>query len=463
MDNLNDESIKGFASKLANIGKNTGIVIAGCLFAFITITNSTHYVGSGESVRFQNDVSGEHEWVQKEGIKWKAPFFSTVNSYNSVSTIAITDDSKLLETSSATRGPLNIGFADNYDGDIEASFRAKLSTDPRILEYMHQDVKSQENLEGNTFLPFAKDMLNVTANQFLAQNFMQGGKGAFKQRLQEQSDKGMRETRREKVLVSGNVADQSTKSKRSQASTAQQYIYKVVAQKDSKGKIIRRPHSLFKYGITITQVDLGEFVPSGDLKGYVDTIKQRERARAATIAEQSIEREKAITEQLKGERKRTTEKSIALRAKDKAVINGQKEIELAGIAAQKEIIDREKVAKLSIIDKTKDLQVAKASEGIEKANERAAKYKAQSQLHIGLAKAKVLAATYKAYDKTLYSMEIQRDTMLGVTKNLQGINITMPKVNIQGGATSGATTNSLDTVMNAIGVQELKKLAEGKK
>ena len=112
-----------------------------------------------------------------------------------------------------------------------------------------------------------------------------------------------------------------------------------------------------------------------------------------------------------------------------------------------------------IINKNKELQVAKANEGIQIANEKAAKYEAQAKLHNGLADAQILEARYNAYDKVLYSMEIQRDTMIRVTSNLQGINITMPQTMISGGA-NGKAINSLDTVMEAIGIQKLQEIAK---
>ena len=121
--------------------KKYAMYIIGGIFSLITISSSMHYVDSGESVRFQNNFTGAHEWTLTEGYKLKAPFFSEVDTYNSITTIAITDDRKLIETASATRPPLLVGFADNYSGIMEVSFRAKLSTNSIQLEAMHQDVK----------------------------------------------------------------------------------------------------------------------------------------------------------------------------------------------------------------------------------------------------------------------------------------------------------------------------------
>lgn len=394
--------------------------------------NSYTTVDSGETVRIQNNLTGGYEWHQTEGVKFKAPFFSRVDVYNTVSTVAVTDDHNLIKTSSATRQPMLVTFADNYGGDIEASWRVKLPTGGEKLEAFHQDVKGQKNYEGNTLLTFAKDMLNLTTDQFLAQDFMQGGKGAFKQRLSDQAEYGMLVTKREKVIISDNTADNSLSSDRSQSKTAAQYAYRVVIQTDETGKPLRRPHSLTKYGLSITQTDLGEFMPSPDLQKYVSKIKGREQERADTIAEQRTEREKAITEQLKGDRERVTAKNKALMEKDRKVIQGQQAVELAGIQAERERVERQKVSDLAKIDKQRELDIAKSNEGIQKANAMAAKYEAQAIKEKGLAQASVTKAKYNAIDKDIKLAELDLEAAKAIAKALPHINIEMPQMVING-------------------------------
>jgi len=425
--------------------KKYAAIAVGSIFLLTVILNSYIVVDSGETVRIQNNFTGGYEWHQQEGMKLKAPFFSRVDVYNTVSTVAVTSDSALISTSSAVRSPLLVTFADNYGGNIEASWRAKLPTSDEQLEAFHQDVKGQRNYEGNTLLTFAKDMLNLTTDQFLAQDFMQGGKGAFKQRLSDQAEHGMLVTKREKVKVSGNTADQTLQGDRSQAKTAEQFAYRVVVQTDSNGNPMRRPHSLQKYGITITQTDLGEFVPSEDLKRYVSTIKTRERERADTIAEQRMEREKAITEQLRGDRERVTAKNAALMEKDKQVIKGQQAVELAGIQAERERVERQKVADLAKIDKQRELDIAKANEGIQKANAMAAKYEAQAIKEKGLAEAAVTKAKYQAIDKDIKLAELGLQEAEAIAKVLPNVSIKMPEIVMTGGGEGSAVSDLLST------------------
>ncbi len=411
----------------------------------IVILNSFTTIDSSESVRIQNNFTGGYEWHTTEGIKLKFPFFSRVHVYNSVSTVAVTDDDGVIESASISRPPLPITFADNYGGQLEASWRVKLPTSPEQLERFHQDVKGQENFEGNTLLTFARDMLNLTSDQFLAQDFMQGGKGAFKQRLEDQGDNGMLVTKREKVLVQGQVADQnSTTKSRDQGKTAKQFVYKVVIQRDSEGKPLRREHSLDKYGVTVFQTDLGEFTPAPDLVQYVTTVKTRERERASVVANQNLERDKAVTEQLRGDRERITVKNTALKEKARAVIEAEKRVELATLQAEQEVVERSKVADLAVIDKNRELQIAKANEGIQKANAVAAKYEGNAIKEVGFAQAAVEAAKLKAktQNKAVFLGKLEADVQLAVAKALPHVKIDTPDNVITIGQTNGQNGQS---------------------
>lgn len=413
----------------------------GALFALVVAYQSFTVVEAGEVVRIQNTLNGNYSWETQEGIKFKIPFFSRVDNYNAVTTVAVTNDEELLRTASAVRDPLLVTFADNYGGLMEASWRMRLPVAPEKLEMIHQEVKNQRNLEGNTYLTFAKDMLNLTTDQFLAQDFMQGGKGAFKQRLTDQSAYGMLVTRRERVEVDDVVADQGTDGERSQASKSKQYTYRVVVQLDEKTKQpLRRPHSLEKYGIEVTQVDLGEFTPQPDLVSYVDVIKKRERERADMIADQRKEREAAMTEQLRGETSRIQAKNQSLMAKDQEVINGQKMVELATIQAKREVVERTKVSDLAKIDKERELNIAKANEDIQRANAMAAKFEAQAIKEKGFAEAEVTKANYNAIDKDIMRLEVDKAKALALYNSQ--MKVVMPTI-VGGG---NGEFNSLETM-----------------
>lgn len=456
----NDNDKSELVTTLKAAGKKGILYGAGIFTAIVIGFNSYTIVDSSESVRIQNSLTGGFAWHQTEGVKLKVPFFSRVETYNTVSTVAITDDKQLIDTASAVRSPLLVSFADNYGGHIEASWRVKLPSSDALLENFHQDVKGQTNYEGNTLLTFARDMLNLTTDQFLAQDFMQGGKGAFKQRLDDQAANGMLITKRQKVNTVGQTADQALSGNRSEVKTTEQFIYQVVIQTGPDGITpLRRDHSLKKYGIEITQVDLGEFVPQPDLVAYVNTIKVREKDRAGIVAEQRTERDKAVTEQLKGDRERITAKNKSLMEKDREVIEGQKHVELATIRAKREIVERNKVAELAIIDKTRELQVAKSNEGIQKANATAAKYEAIAIKETGFAMAAVKKADYAAIDKEILISNNNRDVALAMYGS--DMSITMPQyLNIGGEAANQTSVEQMSTLKM---MEQLRATTENQK
>jgi hypothetical protein len=377
-------------------------------------------------------------------MKLKMPFLSKVHIYNSVTTVAVTDDEGIIESASVSRQPMPVTFADNYGGRLEGTWRVKLPTSPEMLEKFHQDVKGQKNFEGNTLLTFAKDMMNLTTDQFLAQDFMQGGKGAFKQRLEDQGANGMLVTKREKVQVMGQIADSKGKKGRDQAKMAKQFDIKVVIQTDGNDIPLRRPHSLAKYGIEVFQTDLGEFAPNKDLIDYVSTIKTRERERADVVAEQGLERDKAVTEQLRGDRQVITVTNIALKAKATAVIEAEKQVELATLQAERETVERQKVADLAIIDKTRELQIAEANEDIQRANAIAARHQATAIKQVGFAVAAVDSAKLKAKNdnKVIYLAELNREVQIAVAKVLPETTIEAPQIVITNGGNGGGSAIS---------------------
>ena len=478
------------AQQVMKTVKKYGTAVALGLGLFVTGMSSFTTVESGELVRIQSTMNGNFEWHQTEGMKFKVPFFSRVDNYNAVSTICVSDDEEIVNTASAVRAPLMVTFADNYGGLMEACWRVRLSTSPDKLEQMHQEVKSQRNLEGNTFQTFAKDMLSLTTDQFLAQDFMQGGKGAFKQRLQDQADNGMLQTRREKVEVEDSVADQSLTGERDQNATAKQFQYKVVIQTDDKGIPLRRPHSLTKYGITVSQVDLGEFAPMTDLQEYVATIKRREKERADMIADQRKEREAAVNAQLKGETARISAKNKALMEKDREVIQAQKQVELAQIQADKEKVERQKVADLAVIDKQRELQIAKdneaietverqkvanlaiidkqrelqiaqANEGIQSANYQAALYEAKATKEKGFAEAAVAKAKLqaKSSNEKIYLAELSLEEAKAIAAVLPQVKIDTPDIVMSGNGQGNGVSDLLSTKL----VQDVVKTVKSNK
>ena len=123
----------------------------------------------------------------------------------------------------------------------------------------------------------------------------------------------------------------------------------------------------------------------------------------------------------------------------------QQKVEQAKLQAEKETVEREKVAALAIIDKERELQIAKSNEGIQKANAQAAKYEAQAIVEVGLANAKVKKADYAAIDKEILISNNNRDVALAMYESNMTIN--MPNyLNVGGEAAKQTSVENMSTI-----------------
>lgn len=114
---------------------------------------------------------------------------------------------------------------------------------------------------------------------------------------------------------------------------------------------------------------------------------------------------------------------------------------------------------LAVIDKTKELEIAKSNMEIYKANSDAALHEAKAIRAKGEAEAFVLAAKYRALgaNKEIYLAEMRRDTAKLLYENLNGFNVQMPQNYINsGGGDAGRMTSNIDVItgLAALGVME---------
>lgn len=419
----------------------------GAILTIIVILSSYIVVGSGESVRIQNNLSGSNTWHTSEGIALKAPFFSTVTRYNQEGTVAITDNEELCDTATLCSTPREVRFADTYSITTEASFRFSLPKNPEQLEAMHDKVKNQDNLFGTTLGPFAQDLINYTSSQFRAEDFMQGGQNEFKSRMIDQATNGMLVTKRVKEVIKTEVANRDSDRKGGTAHVGEQFIYKVNVLEGKDGLPLRNPTAIAAYGVTIVPagINLVDYTPEQKLRAFMIAKQDQVRKRAKIVEDQENERQQAITAQLTGERERIEKQNILLQQKDAARIAGEKAVVVANLEAERETIERQKVADLAIIDKKRELQIAKDNEGIQRANAIAAKHEANAIKEVGFAEAAVAKAKLNAKqtNKDIYLAELELEAELAFAKVLPDVKINMPELVMNGAGSSGGSISDL--------------------
>lgn len=454
---MNEQQISKVKSGAKKFGITGGLTFA----AIIVALNSFTTVGSGEAVRIQNNLSGGYTWKLDEGIALKAPFFSRVVTYSQEGTIAITDNEELCESASICANPRQVGFADTYGITVEASFRYSLSKNPEVLEQMHDKVKNSDNLFGNTLMPFSQDLINYTASQFKAESFLQGGQNSFKSRLVDQATNGMLVTKREKVLVKTEQANRN--SDRENTKVGQQFRYEVRIIEDSNGIPLRNPTAIEAYGISVVPagINLVDYAPEQRLKAFMVDKQDRVRARAKIVEDQENERQLAITAQLQGERERIQKQNVLLQQKDAAKIAGEKAVLQAKLQAERETVEREKVAALAIIDKERELQIAKSNEGIQSANYNASKFEAQAIKEKGFAEAAVDKAKLQAkqHNKEIYLAELALEEAKAIAQVLPHVKIDTPDIVMSGNGEGSNISDLLSTKL----VQDVVKTVKSNK
>lgn len=417
-----------------------GVALLSTIWSSFTINDS------GNSMRIQNNLTGEHTWATTEGIQIKVPFFSKVVTYPQKITVAITSDENICEAASICSSPVSVSFADTYTITPEVSFRYSLSTIPDSLEEMHDAVKTPTNLLGNTLVPFSKELVGYTAAQFRAEDFSQGGQNEYKQRMLDQATNGLLVTERRKVIIERETAD-SGHDRSESTKLAKQYRFEIEIKYDESGRPKRIPVSISDYNISVVKsgVSLISYTPESDLQNFMSSKKARIMARAEIQEEQENKRQEAITEQLKGERDIITQTNKQRKEKESARIQAEKQVMQAKLQAERETVERQKVADLAIIDKQRELQIAEAELAIQEANAQAAVFEAKAIKETGFAQVAVEKARLaaKQSNKDIYLAELELQQTKAMAEVLPNVNIQSPQIVMGSSGTGGNQVSDL--------------------
>lgn len=432
------------------------------LFTAIVVFTGMGYNDSGVSTRVQQPMFG-YNWITEEGYYFKLPLVSRDRSYDQIITVAVTTNEDICNTASVCISPDRAGipFADTYRMQLEYQMRFRI---PVIesgldeqgilkaigLEEMHGDVKSLENLRGNTLLPFAQTLVSDTANQMLATKVAQGGQNAFRTRLADQASNGMLVTTVQKVPVTAEIADTSSDRDASTTKMGQQFITQVVVHEDDKGLALRNPTSISAYGVTLVpnSIQIIKATPVGRLVTYIDNKQKNIALQIEQEETQKLQRQKAKTAQLKGATDLVTRTNQLNIEKAEAVIAAEKRNEEAALQAEKELIEANKVKDLAVVDKARELEISTANLGIQEANYKSTKFEAQAIKEKGLAEAQVAKAKLgaKNANKEIYLAELDVEKTRLMADALPKMQITGPSVVMgAGGNGTGMVQDLLST------------------
>jgi len=449
--------------------------VAAIMFGAYIAKNSYFKTEAGLSYVVQNQLTGALNVYKEPGFHFRVPFFSTVTPYRHVITISFGDAANHCLFNSPY--PVKVRFADTYHGAIPCTFRFRLSQNDDEIRQMHKDFRGEDSLADKLLARNCKHVVVITATQYTGEEFFQGGLNEFKAKLVDQLKDGIYKTERKQVstqkldiapvpspLAEGaEIASTGRTPHRLQQQN--QMVWKTVNVLDENGQPMRAETHLEQYGITVTQVTVGDPSPETLLEKLLIDKKKLVGARIRAVQEQDTAQAEAKTAQVVKNIERTKAVQDAQREKELAIINEQRQVEVAKQVAEKQKVESQKLKDLAVIDKLKELEIAQSNKEIYKANAEAAKYDAIAIRAKGEAEAAVLAAKYKALgaNKEIYLAEVQRDVARLLYTNLSNFKVVMPTNYIGGGGEAGKLTTNLDVISGfaALGMMD-QTLRKGK-
>lgn len=444
--------------------RNWGITAAVALTVLIVGFNGYFTTDLGYNYVVQDTAFGSKRFIQEVGFHVKVPFATRITAYKQVATIGFgnTDQGEFTRNNN----PVDVTFADTYNGTIPVTFRFRLPRGEEAMFALHDEFRSFDNLVDSLLVKNAKDVTIVTSTQYTGEEFFQGGLNSFKVKLQDQLANGLYSTVRRKVSMEQTdiapVTSDNGDANRLETTTSM--VWKNVVLNDSAGKAIRLENPLDEYGISVSQVTIDKPIPEKRLNDLL--IAKKELVAQRITAEQSIvtAQTEAKAEQMRQEITKRQALQIADKERQLAIIGQQKLVAVEREQTKLETVRKDKERQMAVIQKNKELEVANANRGIQKANAEAAVYQANAIKSKGLAEAAVIEAKYLARQtaKDIFMAEVQRDIATVMYSNLKDFKIEMPQNVVMGNnGGSNSLPSNLDVMATFGALGSMNALTNG--
>lgn len=412
-----------------------GVSIVAGIALLLTLTLSSQVVETNMEGNYQIKqaaVSGDMSVRNKAGMYLQN--FGNITTYQ-VSDMYYFSTSDLDGENRAESQPINVRFNDGGTAAISGFIKFKLSTTEESQLLVHKEFKSYESVVSDLIRQHVASALKQTASLMKAEATYSSRRSEFISLTERQIVRGIFETEPtvERIKdVNGN-----------------DFIKRgVKILVDPKGSYIVKKNSPFlRYGIEILDFNVKEIDFDKTIDALISKKKEAQqkmvvaKAKAEEAKQNAItaeEQGKASVAQAKAEEEVQKIREITQMEKEKAVaeLKEKKNVTVANLAAQKEY----DVAKIAA---QKELDVAKLER-------QAAQENAAARLELGQSEAKVAALKVQAGLSPLERAQIDRDTQIGVARELSKIKL--PETFIAGGGGgSGGAVNPF----TAIGLESL--------
>ncbi len=268
---------------------------------------------------------------------------------------------------SASMPPLNIMYLDQVDADAEATVRFSIPTDNDGFLRLAHEYRTPANLLRTALIPAFKETLQATASLMSAEEYYSGARTEFNSEFENQMNNGIYLVRREetyadsprKVKGSANV---TLGSEQEEFGDESKVVYVVRKVTDESGNPLRKAQKFTGFGISVVDARITNMTPN---TRFVERMQLKQKA----SADRAIAREQRIQEE---------------------------EQRLLAIArGEREVAERQAMAKVEQIQKTTDAETDK-----QLALTRATKLREQAEIErdtasINLDKARIEAETQR--------------------------------------------------------------------
>lgn len=442
-----------------------GIAIA-IIVMFVVVINSTYSVDAGYTAIYQNKLSGQISVLRGPAFGLKMPMMASITPYKNVTTLTFSAIPEPHSSNGDDR--IDVRFADTYAGKITMSARVNLPGDVKQLVALHESFRSYDNLTRSLFDKFLIDVVVNTAIQFTGEEFFQGSLNDFKAALEDQVKLGIIRTKRQKVAVDtgdNKTVPVGTDKATTSITKRKEWVFRAVPVKGKNGLDIRNKNPLTQYGVTVSQINLGNPDPEKRLGTLLLRKKELIAKKIDIIQRQDNARAEAKTAKLEGDTARVKAEQKMLMKADAIRINSEEKIKLAVLNMKREKVDKQKLieleklnagrekvqeqklADLAIIAKKKELAIATADKGIATQLALAAVQQAKAIEAKGLAEASVIAAKYNARPEKIYALEIQQKIVEAKYNAIRYTKIQMPHNVIIGSGKGSSSLSALTSTM----------------
>ena len=382
--------------KLKEFGKPTAsparaLVPLAAIAAFAMVAKESIFYAEPGYVYHVRTITGQEHAVSDVGYQfylwgrwnaWKRAM--TVQSVTGAQEDLAYAEIEGTETS-ANMPPLNIMFLDQVDADAEATVRFSIPTDNEGFLQLAHEYRTPANLLRTALMPAFKETLQATASLMSAEEYYSGARTEFNS--ENQMNNGIYLVRREEVYVDSprkvrGTANLALGSEQEEFGDESKVVYEVRKVLDDSGTPLRKAQKFTSFGISVVDARITNMTPNNRFVERMQ-LKQKASADRAIAREQRIQEEEqrllaiargerevaerqamAKVEQIQKTTDAETEKQLALTQATKLKEQAQIERETAQINLDKAKIEAETLRTLADADAYKKREILKADNAL---------------------------------------------------------------------------------------------------